>query len=177
MGCADTASSGRRAFTLVEAMISVMVVAVLGGGILVMWPAIAQLNTLEQERAYAFQLACQQMEASVMVPDFPRIANHQTALVWDNGTPNNPADDTTGTVDVIVARRQDGSVDPDHARYAEPQFMVSGRSHGELASARDAKRQNAAGNGDDLCGSISSNPDGPRRRRGSGGGGARPTRN
>lgn len=112
MGCADTASSGRRAFTLVEAMISVMVVAVLGGGILVMWPAIAQLNTLEQERAYAFQLACQQMEASVMVPDFPRIANHQTALVWDNGTPNNPADDTTGTVDVIVRDAKTGALIP-----------------------------------------------------------------
>lgn len=105
----DATGHHRAAFTLIEAMLSTLVVAVMGGGILVMWPAMAKLNTLEQERANAFQLACQQLEANVKLPNFPNIASSQTVMVWDNGTPNNTTDDTNGTIDVIVRDAKTGA--------------------------------------------------------------------
>lgn len=96
-------------FTLIEAMISMLIVAIMGGGVLAMWPALAKLNTLEQERAAAFQIACQQLETNIKLPDFPNLASSQAVMVWDNGTPNNLADDTNGMIDISVRDAKTGT--------------------------------------------------------------------
>lgn len=112
-GCVPQARGAARlgtaAFTLVEVMITVGILSVMGGGILTLWPAMAKVNSLEQERARAFQIACDQMESSVRQLNFPNIASSQSVLIWDNGTTGTTADDTRGTLDIIVRDAKTGT--------------------------------------------------------------------
>lgn len=91
-----------RGVSLLEVLITVLVVAVSMISILTMMMQATAVSTLEQERARANQLVCQYMEEKVIFPPLPEISSGTQVTVWDNGTPNNPADDTVGTIKIIA---------------------------------------------------------------------------
>jgi prepilin-type N-terminal cleavage/methylation domain-containing protein len=98
---------GRRGFSLIEAMIAVIIaaIAVIGGFQLIIFTRVQ--NALEQERARAQQVVSEELER-VRHTLYPRITGGKTLTVWDNGSPGDTTDDTIGTLEVIV-RDPDGN--------------------------------------------------------------------
>ncbi|MCL5270280.1 MAG: hypothetical protein M1457_06975 [bacterium] len=99
-------AGARRAFTLVEALIAVGLVALATTSIMAMLSFDVLHNNLEQERARAHQIVCEKMEQienklyTRMLYD-PDIQPTET-VIWDNGTPDDPSDDTDGVLEVVV---------------------------------------------------------------------------
>ncbi len=89
------------AFTLVEVLFSVAILAISMLATLSMLMFIRVENSLEQERARASQIVCKTIED--VQTNLASLANSSSVtIVWDNGTPDNPADDTQGTLEVTV---------------------------------------------------------------------------
>jgi prepilin-type N-terminal cleavage/methylation domain-containing protein len=100
----------RRGFTLIEAVITVLIVAMGCIGALSLIQFLRLQNVLAQERARAHQIVCEEMDRQ-RHELFPQITGGTTVTVWDNGTPDDPTDDTMGTIEVIV-RDTDGNLLP-----------------------------------------------------------------
>lgn len=93
-------ASLRRGFTLIEAMVTVLVITAASIGGIEMVVFVRTQNTLEQERSRANQIVCSEMER-LRYELYTHITGGSTVTVWDNGTPDT-ADDTIGTLSVIV---------------------------------------------------------------------------
>lgn len=88
-------------FTLPEAVIGVAI-ATLGSISTISVLMFARLhNSEEQERARANQIVCERMER-VHLELFSAITAGEDVVVWNNGTPEDPSDDTHGTLSVII---------------------------------------------------------------------------
>ena len=97
-------SGNRRAlaaFTIVEAMLAMGILALGMIGGLQMLTFVRVQNDLEQERARAHQIVSEELER-VRHELYTRITGGETVTVWDNGTPDDTNDDTVGTLEVVV---------------------------------------------------------------------------
>lgn len=95
--------------TILESLVAVMIVSIGFGAIVTMLSVDIVCNDLEQERARAHQMVCQAMEMNIKMPLYPQITGGQAVTVWDNGTPDNPNDDTTGIMEVILRNPKTGA--------------------------------------------------------------------
>jgi type II secretory pathway pseudopilin PulG len=91
----------RSAFTLVEALIAVVIVTMGSMSTLSLLMATRSHSAQEQERARAHQIATERMER-VLHELFPTVVSGEEITVWDNGTPETPYDDTSGTISVSL---------------------------------------------------------------------------
>lgn len=94
-------SDSRTGFTLLEAVMAMVIVTL---------AAVATLSTLmfnrahsseEQERARAHQIVCERMD-TVLHELFPKAESGEEVQVWDNGTPGDTTDDTNGLLSVVL---------------------------------------------------------------------------
>ena len=88
-------------FTLVEAMITILIVAAASIGATQMAIFVRTQNDLEQERARAHQIVSEEMEW-VRHTLYTHLRTGGTVVIWDNGTPENPDDNTEGLLEIIV---------------------------------------------------------------------------
>lgn len=91
----------RRGVSLIEVVIAVAIMSIGTLATLSLLTFMRLHNDHEQERARAHQIVTEEMEI-VRFNLYPRIRSNSATTVWDNGTPLDPADDTTGTIDVVV---------------------------------------------------------------------------
>lgn len=91
----------QRAFSLIEAMITVLVITAASIGAIELAIFVRTQNTMEQERSRAHQIVCSEMER-LRSSLYTHITGGSTVTVWDNGTPENTTDDTIGMLEVTV---------------------------------------------------------------------------
>ena len=98
----------RRGVTLLESIISLLIVA-LGFLSTTTLVVLSQTqNDLEQERSRASQIVSDRLER-IQRDLYPFITPGSEITIWDNGTPDDDADDTLGTIEV-VARDTNGDL-------------------------------------------------------------------
>ena len=97
------------AFTLIEAMVAVMITAIGMISALQLLTFSHVQNDLEQERSRAHQIVCEEMER-LRHELYTRITGGTTVTIWDNGTPDDTTDDTVGTLEVIVRDTNGGAL-------------------------------------------------------------------
>jgi prepilin-type N-terminal cleavage/methylation domain-containing protein len=90
----------RRAFTLIESMIAVVILSIGMICSLTLMSFTTLQNNLEQERARAHQVVTEQMER-VRYSIYTQVTPGSTVTVWDNGT-TDTSDDTKGTLEIIA---------------------------------------------------------------------------
>lgn len=95
-----------RGFTLIEATIAIVIVTLGSISTLSLMTFTRLHNEEEQERARAHQIASEYMER-VKAELFSATMAFDDVQLWDNGTPEDPADDTTCDVTVTL-RDSDG---------------------------------------------------------------------
>ena len=66
------------------------------------------LNEREQERTRAHQIICEQLEVNSSDPA-SFLSSEAEQTIWDHGTPDDPADDTRGNLEVIVKDMKTGA--------------------------------------------------------------------
>ena len=84
-------------------------------------------NEREQERLRAHQIVSEALELE-RYQLFTWTQSQTTRMIWDNATPDNPDDDTTGQLEVIVTDPETGAVlttAPDPARLVVVEATVS----------------------------------------------------
>jgi type II secretory pathway pseudopilin PulG len=91
----------RRGFTLVEAAIGIVIVSLGSIATLSLLMFTRLHNAEQQERARAHQIVAEEMELR-RANLFTNLTPGQETTVWDNGTPDDPTDDTIGTLIVRV---------------------------------------------------------------------------
>ena len=97
----------KRGFTLIECIISVAVAALFIMGTLSLFSLARMQNEVEQERAKAHQIVCQQLEIT-NIQGYDWTQSQWTKVIWDNGTPDDTADDTTGILEISVKNLRTG---------------------------------------------------------------------
>lgn len=103
-------STGRRSgFTLVEALIAIVIVTTGSISTLSLLMTTRSHNAQEQERARAHEIATERMER-VLHELFPTVVAAEEITVWDNGTPDSSHDDTTGTISVQLYNYEGNSI-------------------------------------------------------------------
>ncbi|MCE5230418.1 type II secretion system GspH family protein [bacterium] len=90
-----------RAFTIIEALVTVLIVTAASIGGIEMTAFVRTQNVMEQERSRAHQIVTSEMER-IRNQLYTHITGGSTVTVWDNGTPDDTTDDTIGTLDVVV---------------------------------------------------------------------------
>lgn len=90
-------------------MIAMMIVMMGSIATISMLSAAQSENSIEQERARAHQIISEQMER-VRFQLYSLVTAGQQVTVWDNGTPDDTADDTTGTLEVIIKDPESGAI-------------------------------------------------------------------
>lgn len=91
----------RSGFTLIESVITMAIVALAFISTVTLMTFSRIHNDLEQERARAHQVVSEELE-EIRRDLYTYITSGRTVTVWDNGTPDDTADDTTGTLEVIA---------------------------------------------------------------------------
>ncbi len=94
-------SATRRAFSLIEALVTILIITAASIGGIEMAIFIRTQNTMEQERLRAHQIVCSEMER-LRSNLYTHITGGSTVTVWDNGTPDDTSDDTIGILEVVV---------------------------------------------------------------------------
>lgn len=97
----------RAGFSLIESMIATAILSLgfLGTVSLITFARVQ--NDLEQERARAHQIVTEKLE-EIQRDLYTFLTPGSEVTIWDNGTPDNSSDDTTGQLEV-VARDSDGN--------------------------------------------------------------------
>lgn len=129
-----TRQNTTKGFTLIESMIAMVIVSI--GFIATMTSlTFARIqNDLEQERARAHQIVSEQLE-QVRSNLYTYISSGQAVTVWDNGTPDDTTDDTTGLM-IVRARDTAGNViasAPNPAVRVEVEVTLTWNPRGRLA--------------------------------------------
>ncbi len=127
----------RRGFTLIESIVTVLVVTIGSIGALSLATWVRMQNDLEQERARAHQIVCQEMER-IRHELYTRITGGTTVTVWDNGSPENADDDTFGTLEVVV-RHPNGTIlaaAPKPAVRVQVEVTLSWNPRGRLGGSK-----------------------------------------
>jgi type II secretory pathway component PulJ len=88
-------------FTLVECMLALLLATLIFTATLSALGFARSHNQVEQERCRAHQIVCQALEME-RFNLFPRTQTGREETVWDNGTPGDTSDDTTGTLAITV---------------------------------------------------------------------------
>jgi prepilin-type N-terminal cleavage/methylation domain-containing protein len=122
-------------FTLVEVLLSLVLVSIGMLATMSLLMFIRQSNVMEQERSRARQIVYEQLEAA-RASLYTHLASGTTVTVWDNGTPNNPADDTQGALDVIVKNLAGTRLyaAPVPAQVVQVEVTLSWHPHGRRAA-------------------------------------------
>lgn len=97
----------RGGFTLVEALIAIVIVTLASISTLSLLMFARMHNAQEQERARAHQIATERMDR-LLHELFPTVVAGEDITVWDNGTPDDTSDDTQGVITVSL-RDVDGN--------------------------------------------------------------------
>lgn len=121
------------AFTLVEVMVAMAVVALGTTSTLSLLTATRLNNAIEQERARARQIVYEQMEG-VRGDLFSLVTSGKDITVWDNGTPDDPDDDTRGVL-AVMATDAGGNlviVAPVPARWVQIEVTLTWNPRGRL---------------------------------------------
>lgn len=90
-------------------------------------------NAIEQERARARQIVYEQMEG-VRGDLFSLVTSGKDITVWDNGTPDDPSDDTRGVL-AVMATDAGGNpviVAPVPARWVQIEVTLTWNPRGRL---------------------------------------------
>lgn len=96
-----SASSRASGFTLIEALIAI-IIATLGAISTLSLLAFTRLhNEEEQERSRAHQMVSQKME-EIRYELYTAITPGEDVVLWDNGTPADTTDDTPGVMTVTM---------------------------------------------------------------------------
>jgi prepilin-type N-terminal cleavage/methylation domain-containing protein len=90
-----------RGFSLVECLIASAIAALAIIATLSLILYVRMSNEIEQERTRAIQIICQRLDEETFHL-FTWTKADSIVTIWDNGTPNDPNDDTKGTLEVIV---------------------------------------------------------------------------
>lgn len=125
---------GRSGFSLVEAMIAMLIVSIGVLATLTMLTFSRKQNDFEQERARAHQIVSEELELAKF-DLYPRLRTGSDTTVWDNGTPADPNDDTLGRLDVIVRDPRTGVqlfAAPVPARLVEVEVTLRWRPRGAM---------------------------------------------
>lgn len=91
----------QRAFSLIEVMIAMLIVAMGTMSTLSLISYAHMQNAMEMERARAHQIVSEEIELA-RFDLYPRIREDDPVVVWDNGTPTLASDDTEGIINVTV---------------------------------------------------------------------------
>ena len=133
-----------QAFTLVECMVATAVCAIVFLGTLGLLGFARMSNELEQERARAHQIVCQEIEVKRLAlysamgdpEDNWRVSNSEP-IIWDNGTPDDPSDDIKGSLAVTIRNAETGQIlesPPNPAILVSVEATVSWRSVGRFSN-------------------------------------------
>ena len=123
------------AFTLVECMIAVAIVAIGPLSILSILAWVRLHNDLEQERSRAHQIVSEAME-NLRLELYTCLTAGDTVTVWDNGTPDITSDDTIGNLEVIIFDPETNALlekAPDHAKRVGVEVTLSWNPRGRLS--------------------------------------------
>ncbi len=107
-------------FTLVECLLALVLATLIFTATLSMLGFARSHNQVEQERCRAHQIVCQALETE-RFNLFPKTQSDSIVTVWDNGTPADPSDDTTGELDITVRDPATGTV---LAKAPEPAILI-----------------------------------------------------
>lgn len=121
-------------FTLIEALIAMSILAFGFIATVTLITSTQVNNSMEQERARAHQIVSEEME-QVRHNLYTRITPGRQITVWDNGTPDDTLDDTTGNLTVTI--RDPSGVElaapPVPATRVEVEVTVDWNPRGRLA--------------------------------------------
>ena len=95
-------------FTLIEATFAVMIVGLVFTATISMTTSAFLYNDLEQERSRAHQIVSEKLE-EIQRDLYTYISPGRQVTVWNNGTPENPDDDTIGCM-IVQARDGGGNL-------------------------------------------------------------------
>ena len=96
-------------FTIIETLIASALAGFAILGIMAILGFARMHNEIEQERSRAHQIVCESLELE-RHKLFTWTESQQEKTIWDNGTPDDPSDDTVGTLEVIVRDPKTGEV-------------------------------------------------------------------
>jgi prepilin-type N-terminal cleavage/methylation domain-containing protein len=95
--------------TLMECLIAMAIASMIILSTLTLLGFARLQNELEQERTRAHQIICQTLDLEQFkLFSWTQSMSQQT--IWDNNTPHNTADDTVGTLEVIVRDPKTGQI-------------------------------------------------------------------
>lgn len=98
-----------KGFTIIECLIASIVMGIMILASLTLLLAAKIHNEMEMERNRAHQIICQALELE-KYKLFTWTESDSQQTIWDNGTPDDPDDDTIGTLEVIVRDPKTGTV-------------------------------------------------------------------
>lgn len=96
-------------FSLIEVMIAVSIVAIGSLSTLSLLMFAQMHNAFEMERSRAHQIVSQEIEL-VHFNLYTRIRTNSATTIWNNGTPTDTSDDTTGLITVQATNPYTGAV-------------------------------------------------------------------
>jgi len=104
-----TSQRKNKGFTLIEAVIASAIATFAILTILYLLAFLQLHNELEQETNRAFQIVTQAMDLE-RYQLFSWAQSYTVQTIWDNGTPGDTSDDTTGKLEIIVRDPKTGTV-------------------------------------------------------------------
>jgi prepilin-type N-terminal cleavage/methylation domain-containing protein len=107
-------------FTLIECLLALVLATLIFTATLSALGFARAHNQVEQERCRAHQIVCQALETE-RFNLFPKPQSGSIVTVWDNGTPTDPADDTTGELDITVRNPATGAT---LAKAPDPAILI-----------------------------------------------------
>ena len=140
LGCGtkQTRRRPRQAFSLIECMFSVAIVAIVFLGTLSLLGFAQMHNAHEQERTRAHEIVSQYLEVE-RHKLFTWTASAQEQTVWDNGTVDDTSDDTIGILRLIVRDPATGTIfamAPNPAQIVELEAIIVWRPRGRMAKTK-----------------------------------------
>lgn len=129
-------SKSRMGLSLIEAMISVTILAIGMLGSMSLMSYTRHQNELEQERARAHQIITEEME-QLRLELYTRLSGGSQVTVWDNGTPDDVTDDTMGNLMVQIRdpyTNTDLAASPTPAQVVELEVTLSWNPRGRMGT-------------------------------------------
>ena len=126
----------KKGFSLVEVMIAVGIVSLGALSTLSLLIFSRMHNDLEMERSRAHQIVSQELEL-IQFSLYPRIRTDTQTTIWNNGTPTDAADDTTGLMTVTARNPYTGAtvtVAPVPAVVLQVEVTLSWNPRGSLGN-------------------------------------------
>ena len=127
-----------KGFTILECLLASVIMGVMILASLTLLLAAKIHNEMEMERNRAHQIICQALELE-KYKLFTWTESDSQQTIWDNGTPDDPDDDTVGTLEVIVRDPKTGNIlneAPDPATLVEVEASLTWNFRGGSMSRK-----------------------------------------